>query len=334
MDDAIARFTMNRIIKETRGLTLIEVLVCLVAITTVFAMIIPALQAGKQYSKSEICLSNLKELTAAIRIYAEDNNNQLPGPLTAAINHHQTIASYASSGPPSPEELEYYLGRQLSYRLRPIMGDDVDRAIICPTIAGIAPDSHFHDFNSQNGRSIFPFNYTLNNWGNNGMGGSGFVALPRVTDPRFYFGNQPYPGSPDLPIQPQVIGNFNNPSKEWMIADAWYRDHATPISELQQDGPYQSGWSGEALPYFAPHFKRGSTKMYTDPGERKAAAYRTHETKSDGLTNTLFFDGHAAAVPSRTFVVNGFKLISGFPGTANPKLTEQSQMFWDVGTWE
>ena len=75
--------------------------------------------------------------------------------------------------------------------------------------------------------------------------------------------------------------------------------------------------------------------MYPNLTERQMAAIRIRQTQADGLTNTVFFDGHAAAVPSRTFTVNGFKLLYGFPGTVNPLLTTSlGQMAWDSGTWE
>ena len=254
-------------IQRKTAFSLIELIATVIAITLALGILIPTLQAGKQYSKSDICLSNLKELSVATRIYAEDNNGHLPGPLHPAVYHHQTVEGYRLYGLPSGSNIEFHLQRQLSYRLRPIMGDDVDRAIICPTMAGIASERHFKEFNNQNNRSVFPAHYSLNNWGDINSGSPGAIGdNARTTEPRYYFGYQPPIGSTYSPIQPQRICNIKQPAKEWMIADAWYRPSpASPIIELQQDGPYQSNWSGEALPYFAPHFKRGSTKMYTDP---------------------------------------------------------------------
>jgi len=52
------------------------------------------------------------------------------------------------------------------------------------------------------------------------------------------------------------------------------------------------------------------------------------QNKSDGATNTLFFDGHAAGVPSRTLTRSGLELLYGFPGTVNPYTPLPSQAIW------
>ena len=56
--------------------------------------------------------------------------------------------------------------------------------------------------------------------------------------------------------------------------------------------------------------------------------------KSDGITNTLFFDGHAAGVPSRTYMVGAYEILYGFPGTVNPAQVNPppSSVIWD-GIW-
>jgi prepilin-type processing-associated H-X9-DG protein len=107
------------------------------------------------------------------------------------------------------------------------------------------------------------------------------------------------------------------------------------LGELQQEGPYQHEWTGESLPNFAPHERRGSQNYsYTGTDARRAQSARIRLGKSDGITNTLFFDGHAAGVPSRTYVVGGWEFLYGFPGTVNPAQVNPpaGSVYW-LGIW-
>ena len=310
--------------------TLTELVVTIVSVAAILVTATSLFESTRDSNKNSICLSNLQQLNSAVRIYTEQNNNVLPNPMHPAIYRHQTLDTYLAHGY-NQQTAEQLLQRQLSHLLRGITGDNIDRIITCPTVDSIATDEHFKEFSSANSRTVFSTNYVLNNYT---TPSNPNATCPRGTDPANYFGSESAVGG-QVEEQASQIGQIPNPTREWMIADAWYR--VSPVStifELQQEGPYQSAWSGEALPYFAPHSKRGSTKMYTDPFERRYAASRIHQDQSDGLTNTLFFDGHAAAVPSRTFVTNGFEILYGFPGTVNPELTEQGQVIWDLGNWK
>jgi prepilin-type processing-associated H-X9-DG protein len=64
------------------------------------------------------------------------------------------------------------------------------------------------------------------------------------------------------------------------------------------------------------------------------------QERGDGATNALFFDGHAASVPSRQAITTaGFAVMYGFPGTVNPKLDEPPSSYagnlakWNMLTW-
>lgn len=54
------------------------------------------------------------------------------------------------------------------------------------------------------------------------------------------------------------------------------------------------------------------------PAERSNLAARARLNKIDGFTNTLYFDGHVAAVSSRSPGAQGFEVIYGITGTVNP----------------
>ena len=63
--------------RKQKGFTLIELLVVIAIIAILLAILIPALNRVKEQGKRAVCLSNLKQLTLAWILYADENDDIL-----------------------------------------------------------------------------------------------------------------------------------------------------------------------------------------------------------------------------------------------------------------
>src|SRR5580698_5676305 len=98
---------MKRILKRKKGFTLIELLVVIAIIAILAAMLLPVLAAAKRRAQRINCVSNIKQVNLAMRIWEGDNGNAYPMAVSTSIggareriscSANTTPANYAPEG--------------------------------------------------------------------------------------------------------------------------------------------------------------------------------------------------------------------------------------------
>ncbi|MHC4707329.1 MAG: type II secretion system protein, partial [Planctomycetota bacterium] len=100
------------------GFTLIELLVVIAIIAILLAILMPALNRVREQGKRAACLSNVKQLTLAWILYADDNDGKMASGNTSLGGHNKDGDCWA-----------YWPGRNASEEDRI---DGIERGLLFP----------------------------------------------------------------------------------------------------------------------------------------------------------------------------------------------------------
>jgi prepilin-type N-terminal cleavage/methylation domain-containing protein/prepilin-type processing-associated H-X9-DG protein len=176
----------DKMLKNQKGFTLVELLVVISIIAILLAVLVPAMNKAREQARTIVCATNLKNYAPAIMMYAEDNNGKLPFSFSWLYSM-KTIQDANKTGK-CPEGCRWHYDKdEPDGTLWPYLkSKDVH---MCPTFKSMFQGKGLNSCPNRAKHSTgrtgtkMPFNpkysYSMNRW--LGMDWLGYLADPKLT---------------------------------------------------------------------------------------------------------------------------------------------------------
>jgi type II secretory pathway pseudopilin PulG len=313
----------------TRGLTLVEVLLTLLAIMILLSLVMPALARGRGESGIARSLANLQAINAALESYANDFDGRQPtavvddfgtyggtGPAAVmnynAVNDMPHPSVVLGDGPPPPGTWGYWLPGTPGVPTNP--GNYVT---VVPINIDSTSNSHFGFFRLTNAKIVH--DYLGRRWFDPTLYAPNDAAAYSIAEPWFDRTPCTFPGfdlgpnnppwssycfSPAAMFDPQVLastanGGYTNP---YGTADGFRSPHVSQAkhpalkTRVMEHAWCQNTPKNRCNPAFTNGIYAGCEPWYFNHGAASAPA-------------TLFFDGSTRLLPNSEVLASDAQLI-------------------------
>lgn len=119
------RCRLRRPRRTTPGFTLVELLVVVGLIALLVGLLLPTLARSREQARRAACLSNVRQLTAAVMVYLVDNRHTLPDAGSANVPLEAPLSPRAVGAPPGttiPDSFGMIVLPSIGASLRPTLG--------------------------------------------------------------------------------------------------------------------------------------------------------------------------------------------------------------------
>jgi len=238
-----------------RAFTLVELLVVIAIIAVLAALLFPGIHSGRAKAQRVVCLSNLKQINTAVRLYADELNDATPssGIPSTSTNHLPLYAGYK-------ELVKKYVGLQGASSAR-------DKVFACPAdeffpsfVLATNTGSYYYVRESLHGDPVLDYSSYVFNGGDNlsrTFGVTNHYSLPGLTGVKFSLVKHPSRTVLVSEASALVPWSWHHPSKELLFNNAenvasFVDGHVSYIKIYWDSTPLPGGGLSFAMIYDPP----------------------------------------------------------------------------------